>query len=112
MPPDPAPPAAGGLGQRPLTVPTDLRSDHHDLVHLLDRQQPAEGPAVSRLAAALPAGGPRPALRRDVPWIGRGGDARNWKSLGSAALPVRGRALAGQRAPAGASPTSSGAVLG
>jgi hypothetical protein len=52
MPPDPA--AAGwGLGQRLPTVPAVLRDDNYHLIHLLDRQQRAEGPTVSGLAAAF-----------------------------------------------------------
>jgi hypothetical protein len=34
-------------------VPAVLRDDHYHLVHLLDWQQRAEGPAVSGLAIAF-----------------------------------------------------------
>ena len=59
MSPDPATTTASGFGKRLPAVPADLRYDPHDLIHLLDRQQPAERPAVARLATALPAGGRR-----------------------------------------------------
>ena len=55
MPPDPITTAAGGFGQRLRTMPAVLRHHRHGLVHLLHRQQRAVGPAVSRLAAPLPA---------------------------------------------------------
>src|SRR5829696_6974000 len=56
MPPDTTTTGASTFGKRLLTVPAVLRLDRHDLVYLLDRQQPAAGPAMSRLAAALPSG--------------------------------------------------------
>src|SRR6266849_4079153 len=56
MPPRPAPTWSFGAREGLLTMPTVLRHHGHDLVHLLDRQQPAAGPTVSGLAAALPSG--------------------------------------------------------
>ena len=56
MPPDPAGTATRGLGNRLPTVPAILRDDHDHLVHLLDRQQRAVGPAMAGLAATLPTG--------------------------------------------------------
>ncbi len=57
MPPDPAPMAAFGSGERVVTMPAALRDDHHYLIRLLDRQQSPEGPTMSGLAAAFPSGG-------------------------------------------------------
>src|SRR5215212_1339215 len=57
MPPDPAPAWHFGAREGLLTMLTALRHHGHDFVHLLDRQQCAVGPPVSRLAAPLPAGG-------------------------------------------------------
>jgi hypothetical protein len=68
MPPDPGPAAGGGSGEGLLTMPAVRRHHRHDLVPLLDREQPAERPAVSRLAAALPFG--RGAFRRTGAWGG------------------------------------------
>ena len=73
MPPDPAPTAGCGLGERLPTVPAALGHHGHDLVHLLDRQQRAAGPAVSRLAAALPAGRRRFRPRWCLGRVRRGG---------------------------------------
>jgi hypothetical protein len=55
MPPDPALTAAGGFRKRLPTMPAALRHHHHELVHLLDRQQRAIDPTVSGLAASLAA---------------------------------------------------------
>jgi hypothetical protein len=59
MPPHPGPAAGGVFEEGLLTMPTLLWHYDHDLVYLLDRQQPAAGPAMSRLAAALPSRGRR-----------------------------------------------------
>src|SRR5262249_9428551 len=47
-------------------------ADPNDLIHLLARPQPTVGPAVSGLAAPLPASWPRPALGRGLRGIRRG----------------------------------------
>jgi hypothetical protein len=58
MPPHPTTAAAGGFEKRLATMPADLGDDdRHDLIHLLDRQQRAAGPTVTRLAATLPSRG-------------------------------------------------------
>jgi hypothetical protein len=44
MPPCPTPAWRFGAGEGRLTMPTALRHHRHDLVHLLNRQQPAAGP--------------------------------------------------------------------
>jgi hypothetical protein len=44
---------AGGFRKRLLTMPAALRHRRHKLVHLLDRQQRAVGPAMAGLAATL-----------------------------------------------------------
>src|SRR5439155_16599440 len=56
VPPHPAPTAGCDARERLPTVPADLRHDPHGLIHLLDRQQPAERAPVSRLPPALAAG--------------------------------------------------------
>src|SRR4051812_21506179 len=71
MPPDPDTTAAGGFGKRLSTVPAALGYYGHHLVHLLDRQQPAEGPAVPWLAAPVPSGGWRFPARWCLRWVGR-----------------------------------------
>src|SRR5213592_2535825 len=73
MPPRPAPAWSFGAREGLLTMPTVLGHHGHDFVHLLDRQQPAEGPRVAWLAAALPAGGRRFRARRGLEWIRRWG---------------------------------------
>src|SRR5437588_12017777 len=73
MPPRPATTTPGSARERLPTVPAELRYDAHHLIHLLDRQQPAECAPVSRLAAALPAGPRRPPLRGYVRWVREGG---------------------------------------
>src|SRR5215213_2045090 len=73
MPPHPTSVAGGVLRKRLLTMPILVWHHGHDLVHLLDWQQPAAGPVVARLAAPPPSGrrrfGPRGCLGR----IRRGG---------------------------------------
>src|SRR3954469_25490785 len=73
MPPDPGPTAGAVFDKRLLTMPTLLWHHDHNLVHLLDRQQPAAGPPVSGLATPLPSGGRRLRARRGLGWIRRGG---------------------------------------
>ena len=53
MAPDPAPLAASRLGQGLATVPAASGDDLYHLVHLLDRQQRAEGAPVSGVAASF-----------------------------------------------------------
>jgi hypothetical protein len=73
MPPRPTVTSGFGARERLPAVPADSRDDPHDLIHLLDRQQPAERAAVSGLAAALPSGRERLRTRRRMGWIrGRG----------------------------------------
>src|SRR3954447_1006894 len=76
MPPDPGPTAGAVFDKRLLTMPTLLWHHDHNLVHLLDRQQPAAGPPVSGLAAPLPSGGRRLRARRGLGRIRRGGTGR------------------------------------
>ena len=103
-PPDaarPGPATGCGLGKRLPTVPAALRDHRHDLVHLLDRQQRAVGPAVSRLAAALPAGGRRFRARGCLGRIRRRGTRGIGGVSGPGGLPARGCALAGPRSAPG-----------
>ena len=114
MPPDPTPPRPAGR-ETAAEIPAALRHDGHDFVHLLDRQQRAEGPAVAGLATAVPAGGRRFRAQLGLEWDPRKAVGRSSPSSGPVGLPARGRALAGphspragRRSPDGASPTAPG----
>ena len=88
LPPRPTTTAGCGARERLPTVPADRRDDPHDLIHLLDRQQPAERPAVSRLAAALPSGGRRIRPRWCLGRIRRRGTGETCRGLAQADFQV------------------------
>src|SRR5688500_652602 len=73
MPPHSAAMAAREFRKRLLTMPAALRHHRYDLIHLLDRQERAEGPTMSGLTTALPASGRRFRPRRRAERVHRWG---------------------------------------
>ncbi len=122
MPPHPGPGWSFGARETLLTMPTVLGHHGHDFVHLLDRQQPAEGSAVSRLTAPLPARRRRFRARWCLGRLRRGGTRGIGRVLPQPGFqladplvqgsrPGQPSARAAPRSPDGASPTAPPVAL-